>query len=235
MTGTPHPTTAEPTPLVCADDEVDVTVFVTISVWSALDIKWSISETCKNTVGYLSGPMNEGQPDEYDTTTCCLPPSTYTLVCETWSTTGWEDSKVAVNGVVYCDSIEQDETHVLNLCPNGGDCTGISTTSVSTTPPTIIITGGGSSSSTGLIPTTGSSGSGTTSSTDNDDEGNSCFFAQDGECDEHWGGCEAGTDCTDCGNCQEDNSSNQNVVQASGASSSRTAGFIALLGLLLLF
>jgi len=218
-TGTPEPTTAEPTPLTCADDEVEVEVFVTISVWNALDLKWSISDTCQNTVGYLSGPM-EGQPDMYDTTHCCLPPTTYTLVCETWTSSGWEDSKLAVNGVVYCDSIEEDEAHLLNLCPNE-DCTGISTTPIVTTPTIVINTG----TSGGVTITSGTSGTSIT------DGGDSCFFAQDGECDEHWGGCDAGTDCTDCGNC-EDSDPNQDVLVASGAFT-LTVGFT--LALLLLF
>merc|ERR1712038_1109065 len=157
------------TPLVCADDEVEVTVFVTISVWNALDIKWSISETCKNTIGYLSGPT-PGQPDMYDTTTCCLPPTTYTLVCETWASSGWEDSKLAVNGVVYCDSIEQDEAHLLNLCPNG-DCTGISTTPISTTP-TVVITGTTNDDVEDVM--VGVTGSTTGTSTSGGD-GDSCF------------------------------------------------------------
>merc|ERR1712038_795069 len=220
MGGTPEPTvptTAEPTPLTCGAGEGEVEVLVTISVWNALDLKWSISDTCKNTVGYIQSGPTPGQPDMYDTTHCCLPPTTYTLVCETWASTGWEDSKLAVNGVVYCDSIQEDEAHLLNLCPNG-DCTGISTTSMSTTP-TIIISGGGSGV---VIPTTGSTGG---------DEGNSCVFAHDGECDYHWGGCDPGTDCTDCGNCQGGTSGND-VTHASSAHS-LSAG-IALLGLLLL-
>merc|ERR1719150_6158 len=34
-TGTPEPTTAEPTPLTCGAGEVEVEVLVTISVWNA--------------------------------------------------------------------------------------------------------------------------------------------------------------------------------------------------------
>jgi len=220
-TGTPEPTTAEPTPVTCGADEVEVEVFVTISVWNALDLKWSISDTCQNTVGYLSGPM-EGQPDMYDTTHCCLPPTTYTLTCETWASTGWEDSKLAVNGVVYCDSIEEDEAHLLNLCP-GGDCSGISTTPMSTTP-TVVITGN-------TVEITGPAVTGTSSGTSGTAGGDSCFFAQDGECDEHWGGCDAGTDCTDCENCAGGNPS-ENVVEASGAFGITTG--VTLLALLLL-
>jgi len=219
-TNTPEPTTAEPTPVTCGADEVEVEVFVTISVWNALDLKWSISDTCQNTVGYLSGPM-EGQPDMYDTTHCCLPPTTYTLTCETWASTGWEDSKLAVNGVVYCDSIEQNEAHLLNLCPNG-DCSGISTTPMSTTP-TVVIPG----NSGGITVTPVGD---TSSDTPETTGGDSCFFAQDGECDEHWGGCDAGTDCTDCGNCEGGDPS-QNVVESSGVFG-MTTGFTLLAFLL---
>lgn len=200
-----------------------VEVLVVASVSWAYDIKWSISDTCKNDVGYADGP-SDGEPDVHHTTQCCLLPTTYTIECKTWFSSGWEDSKLAVNGIFYCDSIEQDEAHLLNLCPNG-DCTGISTTSMSTTPTIVIGTGGGSSTgggSTVVIPTTG--GNNTTGITGND-EGNSCFFAHDGECDEHWG-CDPGTDCTDCGNCQ---------AQTSGAPSF-TVGVtgLVLLGLFLL-
>lgn len=171
----------------------------TSSSSSAQSMSWKLTDVCQ---GGNYPPLPSFGNHEYHSETCCLPKGKYTLTCSSTGVFTWQGSFLLVNGRQYCFGSDGGESHVIDMCSGDEDCPDFTTNEVgSTFQPQIEIGGQGPNIDLGGEGNQQLSGEIAHGEQFND----SCFFANDGECDV--GGfvplCNEGTDCEDCGNCDE--------------------------------
>jgi len=178
---------------------------------AAEGISWRLTDTCS---GGNYSPVS-GDQHEYFDAQCCLPKGRYTLTCSASSVFTWQKSFVLINGRQYCYGSDGGESHIINMCDGVSDC------------PDFTSDDQGSSGGSDVSITIDAKPIITIGKKPNESMYNDqCTFANDGECDEHTGMCDVGTDCTDCGNCGEAHDSGAVELKAAFFTAFAILGFI---------